>query len=222
MDRTLINTPDFTHFIDVENNSTIDTDKYFPEQFKAIKAIFWNILMTEVHFKKEGDYAVIINSKNNSRFDERQLSHIFSKDPKAEQYLELHNDEIVVKHPRDFYTNPQTLGYAVNDEITKEYESANHKMILTGRGEKLRADILKMFKFLNVPEPNEGLVLWPGSPKIKEYKTNKILDAAATGKWNEIHFFEDREDWLSHAHVAMNSTYPNIKFVPHLITTYNT
>src|SRR6185369_11853823 len=70
MDRTLIDTPDFTHFINVNNDNVIDTDKYFPEQFKAVKSIFWDTLMTEVILKKEGNSAVIVNSKNNLPFDE--------------------------------------------------------------------------------------------------------------------------------------------------------
>lgn len=219
MDRTLIDTPEFINFIDVQDGEFIDTKKYFPDHFKSIKTLFWDTLMKEVGFIKNGTYIVVINTKNKGTFDGMQLSNIQEKKPQASKYLELFDDTIVVKHPAGFYTEPDTLGYVVNNPVFNEYKAAENKMILTGRGEKLRPNILKMLHFLNMEEPNQGLMLWPGSPKIIQWKADVILETAATKKWDIIHFYEDKEDWLNHAKVSMEQQYPEIKFMPHHIKT---
>ncbi len=218
MDRTLIVTPDFVDFIDIHDGEIVDTNKYFPEHFKSIKSLFWNLLMREVTFKKEGEHIVVINTKNKSTFDGMQFSDMLSKNRDTNKYLELFDDAIVVKSPAGFYTDPDTLGYAVNNSIFEKYRKATHKMILTGRGEKMRVHILKMLKFLDMREPNEGLMLWPGKPTIIEWKAETIVKTASTGKWDVIHFYEDRADWLGFAKEKMNQSYPNIKFVAHHIT----
>ena len=218
MDRTLIETPEFEDFVDVDASGIVDTNKSFPEHFKVIKSLFWNSLMREVSFKKEGEHIFVLSSKNGLKFNGIQLSQILAKEPKAEKYLELFDDAIIVKSPGGFYSDPDTLGYSANNQILKEYENAQNKMILTGRGEKLRVEILKMLRFLGMEEPNQGLMLWPGQPRIMEWKASKIVEAAASGKWNEIHFYEDRGDWLVYAKEVMEKSYPNIKFVTHYVT----
>jgi hypothetical protein len=221
MDGTLTEKVKFVDFIDSDGAEMVDTNKHFPEHFKAIKSLFWNLLMKEVAFKKEGEHIVVINTKNKSKFDGMQFSDMLLKDRNTNKYLELFDDTIVVKHPSGFYSDPDTLGYVVNNSIFKKYELAKHRMILTGRGEKMRVHILKMLNFLSMREPNEGLMLWPSKPSIMEWKTEVILRTAATGKWNVIHFYEDRADWLGFAVEAMKKSYPNIKFVPHHITNIN-
>lgn len=221
MDRTLIDTPEFVDFIDIADGEVVDSNKYFPEHFKAIKSLFWDMLMKEVVFIKEGSQIFVLNTKNKSKFDGMQFSDMLSKNKNVSKYLELSDDIIVVKHPSGFYSNPDTLGYAVNDSIFKEYREAKHKMILTGRGEKLREHILKMLKFLHMPEPNEGLMLWPGKPNIMQWKGEIIVKTASTGKWDVIHFYEDRADWLGYAKEQMDKSYPNIEFVTHHITNIN-
>jgi hypothetical protein len=163
-----------------------------------------------------------------------QFSDMLSKNRDTGKYLMLVDDVIVVKHPSGFYADPDTLGYAVNDSIFEKYRKSGHKMILTGRGERMREHILKMLHFLNMPEPNEGLMLWPSKITvenpvtkkketvtigIKEWKAETIVKTAATGKWDVIHFYEDRADWLGFAKDEMERSYPNIKFITHHITT---
>lgn len=218
MDRTLINTPEFADFVKSSENGFIDTVKHFSEHFATIKSLFWDIFMREVSFKKEGEHVVVLDGKNKSEFDGMQFSDMVSKNQNVNKYLELDNDTVVVKHPSGFYADPDTLGYNVNNSIFNVYRKIKNKMILTGRGEKLRPEILKMLRFLNMTEPNQGLMLWPGKPKIMEWKAQVIVKAASTSKWNEIHFYEDRADWLGYATEAMIKSYPNIKFVPHHIT----
>ena len=217
MDRTLINTPEFADFLYVPEGGIVDTNTNFTEHFKVIKSLFWNLLMREVMFIRKGEQIVIINAKNKSTFDGMQFSNMLSKNRDVNKYLLLINDEIVVKHPSGFYSDPDTLGYAVNNSIFKQYRKAKHKAILTGRGEKMRSDILKMLHFLHMEEPNEGLMLWPGNPKIMEWKAETIAKIASTGKWDVIHFYEDRADWLGFAKETMDNSYPNIKFITHHI-----
>lgn len=218
MDRTLIDTPEFVDFIEVKDGGVVDTNKYFPEHFKAIKSLFWDTLMKEVAFIKSGEHIVVINTKNKSHFDGMQFSSMLPKNKDINKYLELANDTVVVKAPAGFYTDPDTLGYVVNNSIFEKYRKSAHKMILTGRGEKMRVNILKMLHFLGMSEPNEGLMLWPGKPRIMEWKAEVIVKTASTGKWDVIHFYEDRADWLGYAKEAMDKSYPNIKFVAHHIT----
>jgi hypothetical protein len=176
--------------------------------------------MKEVTFAKDGEHIAVINTKNKSKFDGMQLADMISKDINFKKYLELSDDIVIVKAPAGFYTDPDTLGYAVNNSIFEKYRKAKHKMILTGRGERLREYILKMLHFLNMPEPNEGLMLWPGGKlKIMEWKADVILKVASTGKWDTIHFYEDRADWLGFAKEEMDRSYPKIKFITHHITT---
>ena len=99
------------------------------------------------------------------------------------------------------------------------YKKASNKMIVTGRDEELRQHILKIFDELNLELPNRGLILYQrGKQSIKDFKTQIILDAIEANDWDEVHFYEDRPDWLYHAEGAVKEKYPNVKFVPHLIT----
>lgn len=217
LDRTLTVSAEFSDFVGVLEGETVNTNEYFPEHFKKIKSLFYDLLMKEVIFIKNGKHIIVVNAKNKSTFDGMQLSDMISKNKDVNKYLTLFSDIITVKHPAGFYADPNTLGYAVNDKIFKEYKSASHKMILTGRGEKLREHILKMLKFLHMQEPNEGLMLWPGNPNIMEWKSKVIIETASTGKWDMIHFYEDRADWLDYAKKSMEINYPNIEFVAHHI-----
>ena len=218
LDRTISKSSEFSDFVGASEGEVVDTNNYFPEHFKKIKSLFWDLLMKEVIFIKKEEHIVVVNTKNKSTFDGMQLSEMISKDKDVNKYLTLFNDIITLKHPAGFYADPDTLGYAVNNEIFEEYKKAAHKMILTGRGEKLREHILKMFNFLHMQEPNEGLMLWPGKPSIMEWKSEIIIQTASTNKWDTIHFYEDRADWLDYAKINMEKNYPNIKFVTHYVT----
>lgn len=221
MDRTLIDTPDFVHFIAISDGEPVNTNIHFPDHFKAIKTLFWDILMKEVSFVKDGDRVIVVNSKNKSKIDEMQFYDMMAKNSNVSKYLKIENNAVVVKHPSGFYSDPDTLGYSVNNPIFRKYKNAKNKAVLTGRGEKLRPHILKMFKFLHMPEPNRGLLLWPGKPNIMQWKADTISAIAATGQWDVIHFYEDREDWLSYAKETVEKNHPNIKFVAHHITSVN-
>ena len=44
------------------------------------------------------------------------------------------------------------------------------------------------------------------------------LKTIELNNWDEVHFYEDRADWLYHAEGAVKEKFPNVKFISHLIT----
>lgn len=234
MDSTLVLIPDFSDFIKKnDGDQIVDTENYMPEYFQIIKGIFWNILMKETSFIMNGDYIIPLNTLNKKKFDDSDFEKILEKNPKTKNYLEMHNGIVVVKHPPGFYSDPDTLGHSVNEPVFEKYLSSKNNMILTGRDEKLRPDILRMLRYLHIPEPNKGLFLWPGKPivkkmesgqketvasNIKEFKAYVILEALSSGEWSEVNFYEDRKDWLSYVEEVVNTKFPNVKFIGHHVT----
>ena len=66
---------------------------------------------------------------------------------------------------------------------------------------------------------NYGLFCFPGGKfSIQEYKVKTILDAIIEDGWSEVHFYEDKKDWLYAAKEAVNNAFPEVVFYPHLIT----
>ena len=73
-------------------------------------------------------------------------------------------------------------------------------MILTGRDEQLRSQIEENLRELGVEYPNYGLKLFKqGRDSIKQFKTDTILKSISENNWKEVHFYEDRQDWLNFA-----------------------
>jgi hypothetical protein len=216
MDDTMFEAPTFSSFVENGSEGNIDTDIYFPEYFKKVKSLFWNNLSKEVVFRKSNDYVLAINPITNKPYDESQMEY-FSKDKKAERVLKLINGMITISSFPGFHSEPKTLGKIVNDEVLEKYNKAENRMILTGRGEKMRFFIEKILDDLNIKYPNYGLMLYPGSPNIKEFKAETIIKTIEENDWEEVHFYEDREDWLHYAEGKVNEKFPHVIFVPHLI-----
>ena len=92
-------------------------------------------------------------------------------------------------------------------------------MILTGRKVELKPFIESRLKELGLELPDFGVHCFPGgSISIQNFKTQTILDSINTNNWSEIHFYEDRKDWLESAKIAVMDNYPDVVFYPHLIT----
>ena len=91
-------------------------------------------------------------------------------------------------------------------------------MIVTGRNEKMRPEIVQNFKNLKIPMPNFGLYLFTGgNVGISAYKIKVIEDSIINNQWDEVHFFEDRKDWLDNAESEILKKFPYIVFKKHLI-----
>ena len=63
-----------------------------------------------------------------------------------------------------------------------------------------------------------GFHMYQGGMPIKDFKTKVILDGIEENGWDEIHFYEDRQDWLHHAEGAVKEKYPNINFITHFLS----
>lgn len=217
MDDTLFETPKFTDFVEAGHEEIIDDTRVFPEYFKKIKNAFMNEMSKEVYFKRIGDFVVPFNKLNGRNFPDLFIEYF--QDKKYKRLFDVHNGIIVVKSFPGFHSSPETLGKITNLEVIKNYISVNNKMIITGRNESLRQDILRIFEELGLELPNYGLILYKsGAKSIKDFKTEMILKTIEENKWEEVHFYEDRPDWLYHAEGAVKEKFPEIKFVPHLIT----
>jgi hypothetical protein len=92
-------------------------------------------------------------------------------------------------------------------------------MILTGRNTELKSFIESRLKELGLDLPNFGVHCFPGgSTSIQNFKIQTILSSIEVNNWSEIHFYEDRKDWLESAKIAVADKYPDVVFYPHLIT----
>lgn len=217
MDDTLFEAPKFTEFVDAEHNEVIDDEKVFPEYFKKIKSAFMNEMSKEVYFKRMNDFVIPVNKNYPNGFPGSFIDYF--QDKKYKRFFEVHNGIITVKSFPGFHSIPETLGKITNLEVIKDYQKVSNKMIITGRGEKLRDYIIKIFEELEIELPNYGLVLYDNGPlSIKDWKTEMIIKTIADNQWEEVHFYEDRSDWLYHAEGAVKERFPDVKFVPHLIT----
>jgi hypothetical protein len=217
MDDTLFETPKFTDFVGVQGNGTIDDTKHFPDYFLKIKAAFLDKMSKEVHFTKQGDFVVPINKSNGKSFPGNFIEYF--SDKKYKRIFDVHDDTLIIKSFPGFHSSPETLGNIMNSDVIKDYKSASNKMIITGRDEELRPFILNIFKELHLELPNYGLILYQkGRQSIKDFKTDVILRTIEANGWEEVHFYEDRSDWLYHAEGAVKEKHPEVKFIPHLIT----
>lgn len=217
MDDTLLETPKFTEFVEAGHEEIIDDTKVFPEYFKKIKNAFMNEMSKEVFFKRAGDFVVPYNKLNGRSFPGSFIEYF--QDKKYKRFFDVQNGTIVIKSFPGFHSSPETLGKNINSEVIQQYNAAKNKMIITGRNESLRNDILRIFEELGLELPNYGLILYKsGAKSIKEFKTDMILKTIEENNWDEVHFYEDRPDWLYHAEGAVKEKFPEVKFVSHLIT----
>ena len=82
----------------------------------------------------------------------------------------------------------------------------------------MREDVEKNMENLGMQMPNYGLHLFPGGGKaISEYKIKVIEDSIIANGWEEVHFFDDRLDWLTKASDEITTMFPNIKFYKHFV-----
>lgn len=217
MDDTLFETPKFSDFVGKDKDGIIDDSEYFPDYFKKLKTMFIDKMNKNVYFEKRGDFVVPMNKENGKTFTGEFIEYF--KDKKTQRYFDVYDGHLVIKSFPGFHSNPDTLGKILNLDVIKDYQKADKKMIVTGRDESLRSYIVDIFDKLGLDLPNYGLVLYQNGPVgIKDYKTNIILQTIEKNNWDTVHFYEDRADWLYHAEGAVREKFPNVKFIPHLIT----
>lgn len=247
MDDTLLLTPTFASFTETTNDGKIiyqDKNDTVSEFLKKLKSVFLIMFSKDVDFYKKRDYITVFDSQNkkplyydtffdflNSKIketenvkDPEKFKKIFGF-PKRDISLlmrSLDNKEgyLIISQISDFFTNPDTIGVINNSELIDVYNNAKNKMILTGRREELRKDIENKLKKANIQFPNLGLFLYTQNnenPSIKEYKANVVINSVINYNWDEIHFYEDNETWLSYIKESVLKKFPNVKFIDHHI-----
>lgn len=220
LDDTLTVTPTFADFVGADIKGMVNIEESFPKYFKSIKGGFWHNTSKDVYFKKSGDFIVVINKADDKPFDENVLKYFHGR--KWDRALDVVNGVIVLKAYPGFHGDPETIGKKLNDPIYNIYKSAQNKMILTGRDEKLRHLIEKELDTLDVKYPNYGFFMYshPKYPNIRSFKAMVIVDSILQNAWDEVHFYEDREDWLKIAVDAVRERFSEeeVKFVPHFVS----
>lgn len=216
LDDSLSITKNFVDFLNVADGQEIDVSKHHPEYFRAVRAAFWDKLSKPVVFVRRGDFVVPINKSTGKNFDGDNMSYFGER--RYQRMFEVVNDILTVRSFPGFHSDPKTIGKEINVPIHSEYQKAENRMILTGRDEKLRPELENALKEIGIEYPNYGLKLYSGNEGIKNFKTRIILDSIAENKWDEVHFYEDRKDWLIFAENTVKQKYPEVKFVPHFVS----
>lgn len=217
LDDSLTETKTFSSFVGTEDGQKIDTFTHYPAYFKSAKSIFWDKLSKDVYFKRLGDFVVPINATNDKPFSSDSLEH-FNGDKRKDKMFAVKNDIVVLKPFSGFHSDPSTIGKVINEPVYKDYMTSENKMILTGRDEKLRAPIEENLKEIGIEYPNFGLKMYSGNSGIKNWKSNVILQTIEENNWEEVHFYEDRTDWLHFAEGSVTEKYSNVKFVAHHVS----
>ena len=93
-------------------------------------------------------------------------------------------------------------------------------MIVTGRDISLKKAIDVTLRWAELEFPNRGLHCFPGTGKlsIPQWKAQVILDEIAAGEYDEVHFYEDKANWLKVTETKILKAFPNVKFFGHLVT----
>lgn len=233
LDDTLLGTPTFADFVDTHEGNIVDISGNFSPYLKKIKNYIYIIFSKEIYFVKQGDFIVVYDAKSKSPLGEEFYG--FIQDLTADQVesfnlkrsalkellraFKMHDGHLTLSSFPGFHSDPKTIGKYTNNEVIDDYKSASNKMILTGRDENLRSEIEQRLQDLGIEKPNYGLKLFPGGRDgIQQFKINTILDSIKKEGWEQVHFYEDRKDWLEAAKNAVESTFPNVRFIPHYIT----
>jgi hypothetical protein len=233
LDDTLLKSILLSDLVNVENGEIKTSNENIKEYTKKLKGIFSSLFFKEICFEKSNDFIVILDCATKQPLrseyidfiqdlDSQKLSKAGLKNSTKKDLLRTIDEEkgvLVLKPFPGFYDAKETIGTIINPEIIPIYKSAKNKMILTGRNEKMRQDIEGKLVELGIGVPNFGLHLYQGgSNGISAYKVKVIEDTIIANGWEEIHFFEDRADWLDKAEKEITEKFPKIKFHKHLVT----
>ena len=233
LDDTLLVTPTFSELIPKDKNNIVRLDSEYSGFLEKIKEFFLLVFVKEIYFVSSGDYIVVYNGSTKSPIGPEYISYIqdLDKDKMLSTYglkagsvkdvlraLEIKDNKLVFRAIPGFHENPETIGKVGNKDVAEVYKSVKNKMILTGRNMKLKAKIEERLIELGMELPNLGLYCFPGGKdSVPEYKKNSILESIRKENWSDVHFYEDRKDWLYLAKEAVNNAFPEVRFHPHLI-----
>ena len=232
LDDTLLRSVTFSELLPKDELGNISFIGDFGGFMEKVKYFFHIVFSKEVFFKPQGDFVVVYDSSNKTPLGAEYIAHIQNLNPDymssyglkrgivkdMVRTLGLHEKYVVFKNIPQFHDNQKTIGVAVNDSIFESYKNAKNKMILTGRNIKLKSAIEDKLLELSLELPNYGVCCFSeNNISIQEFKTRTILQSIKNNNWLEVHFFEDKKEWLDSAMHAVNVQYPKVKFFPNLV-----
>ena len=233
LDDSLIKSVTFSELLPKDEYGNISLTGEFGEFMEKVKSFFYIVFSKEVLFKPEGDFIVVYDTQKKVPLGEEYIGYIQDLNPDSMtsyglkrgvvkdmlRALGLYEKHIVFKNIPQFHENPETIGKIVNDQVFEDYRHAQNKMILTGRNIKLKSLIEQRLAELQLDLPNYGVHCFPGDGKIsiQQFKINTILNSIVEYDWSQIHFYEDKREWLEAAMNAVKVQYPEVAFYPHLI-----
>ncbi|MFA5067957.1 MAG: hypothetical protein WC466_08015 [Candidatus Izemoplasmatales bacterium] len=232
MDDTLLKTPKLFDFVNVNNGDIVTDDTNVQDAVKKLKSFFWSIFFKNICFEKKDEEIFVVDCESKRKLGSEYIGFIEDlsqenvmnsgeKSSSKKNTLRIVGEKdgnLIVRQIPGFYNKKETLGNIINPDVFKIYKSAKNKMIITGRNEELREDIIQNFLDNGIDLPNFGLYLFKGGRKgISDFKVETIINTIKENNWEEIHFFEDRQDWLNKAEQEVVNFFPKIKFHKHLV-----
>lgn len=241
LDDTLLVTPSFGDFAKKDQDGVVDLKHYkeldqydsqFVEVLKNIKKFFYAMYFKDIYYVVVGDFIVIHDAKTSKPLSVDYAQKIQELTPNKlsmngvtgyslkdlQRSIGEEDNHLVITNISGFHENPSTIGRDTNDPVLNYYMKATNRMIVTGRNEELRQNVAKRLFDLKMPFPNFGLFMFVnGKGNVKQFKVNTILKSIEDHAWEEVHFYEDRKDWLQAVQVAVSEKFPGVKFYAHLI-----
>lgn len=236
LDDTLTVTPTFAELMSLEDKDVI-------RAMGSIKKTLYAMFAKEFDFKVIGDFIVMLDA-NGRPVKEHYLDIIFQKVDEIEstikpdkvkteigvsrgsvrelkRLLGKKDGHIIIANISGFHSKENTIGLVANQEALKIYNGAQNKAILTGRDIKLKPLIESKFEEIGISYPNYGFFCYDKAQYkegIPNYKAQVISDLIEEYGWEEVHFYEDKEQWLRHVKNKIVEECPDIIFHDHLIT----
>lgn len=233
MDDTMLKTPTLYDFVKINDGKIISNEEAINKFIDKLKLFFLSIFFKEICFKEVDKNICIFECGKNSLIGIEYIDYIqdltsdklkdagIKNSTKKDILRSVENvdGKLVLKSFPGFYDYEKTIGNIINENVLLEYNKAQNKMIISGRNEKLRQNIVNVFNFLEIKLPNFGIYLYSSGSgiSISDFKINTIEKSILENKWEEIHFFEDNYIWLNKAENYINEKYPKIKFIKHFI-----
>lgn len=247
-DDTLTYTPTFAEYMDSDENGVIDLGASGDgadnkSQLRKSKHIFNMVFGKDVLFQVKGDFIIVVDARSGRPLPGAQVGIIQDKiddivaSTPAEEFtkrLGVRRSEIrdfpgtfveksgyiTIKEIRGFHKDDMTIGSKVNEKLVAIYNAAQNKMIVTGRDESLKKAIDITLRWAQLEYPNKGLHCFPGKGKhsIPQWKAKIILEEIERGQYDEVHFYEDKANWLKTTEIQVKQAFPDVNFFGHHVT----
>ena len=141
------------------------------------------------------------------------------------------NEEIQVKgnwvrkKGRIYLTPPTDYNYSklnLPTELKKEveiYSKAKNKMIITGRLDETKKELLEKLDGLGLEKPNYGFFCYPKNYKTPVYvwKSNHIIKFLKENNFKNVEYFDDNPRHIKRITRLVKSKLPDVRWKNHLI-----